>query len=109
MPEIKIKVPKKEVQLSEILGTIDYSLDETVEIEDEFSITYKGEPHKKDLGSTELITHLSLNFNIELTDFVSEYIAYKIGDSDIKIGNKDIENPTKEKIDEAFREALEDR
>lgn len=108
MPEIEVLVPKEDVQISEFLQTKDYSLRDTVDIEDGFSITYDGTPTQKSIESLDAVVQLSFNFNIELTDIVSQYLAYRCATTNIKIEDKEINNPTKEKIDEAFREAIED-
>ena len=108
MAEIQMEVSKREVQISDILGTKDYGLEDTIDIEDGFSIKYNGTPVQKDLSGVDFVVQLSLNFNVELTDLVSQYLAYRVGNATIQIENKKIENPTKEKIDEAFQEAIED-
>ncbi|MBX0288441.1 hypothetical protein EGH22_19090 [Halomicroarcula sp. F28] len=108
MPEIQMHGSKEEVKISEILGEKDYNLGETIDVEEGFSIRYDGSPIQKDVSGIDFAVQFSINFNVELTDLVSEYLAYRIGKATIQIGDEEIENPTKEKIDEAFREAIED-
>jgi len=102
-------VSKEEVQISDVLGKDDYTLGESVHIEDNFSIKYDGTPIKKDLAGVDLAVQLSINFNVELTDLVTQYLACRLSDTNIQVDDKEIENPTKEKIDEAFKEVIENK